>query len=341
MADEEKSAQAKGGKARAENLSAEDRTDIARAAAEARWEKATDRPHYPKALFGSPDRPLKIGDLEIPCYVLDDGRRMITQTGMVLALGMSRGSATKGGGDRIANFLSTKSLFPYVSNDLSEVIMNPIRFKAHGTWAYGYEATNLADVCDLVLKARQNGKLNHQQEHVAIQCEILVRAFAKVGIVALVDEATGYQEIRDREALQKILEQYISQELIKWVSTFPLEFYKQIFRLKGWSWNDGKMPGIVGHYTNDLVYARLAPGVLEELRKLNPPSEKGYRKHRHHQYLTRDIGHPALSRHLYELVGMMRASETWDKFFRIVDRTFPKINTTMLLPYEETEATKA
>ncbi len=327
-----------GGKARAASLSAEDRHDIASAAAEARWGKSgIERPHYPKALCGSPDRPLRIGDLEILCYVLDDLRRVITQSGMLTALSMSPGTATKGGGDRVSNFMGTQSIKPFVSETLREMIINPIRFKAHGTWAYGYEATILPEICDAVLSARASKKLNYQQDHIAKQCEILVRAFARVGIIALVDEATGYQEIRSREALQAILKKYISEDLLKWTETFPLEFYKEIFRLKGWPWNEGKMPGIVGHYTNDLVYARLAPGVLAELQKLNPPTEKGYRKHRHHQYLTRDVGHPALGRHLYELLGMMKASEHWERFYRVADRAFPKVNTTMLLPFKENE----
>ncbi len=94
------------------------------------------------------------------------------------------------------------------------------------------------------------------------------------------------------------------------------------------------MPGAVGNYTKDLVYSRLAPEVLHELERLNPPTEAGYRKYRHHQFLTRDIGHPALSRRLYELIGMARASETWEKFCRLVDRTFPKLNATLPLPLE-------
>jgi P63C domain len=339
VTDEVKKPAELGGIARREKLSEEDRTDIARAAADARWSKAPDRPHYPRAEYGSPDRPLKIGDLEIPCYVLDDGRRVVTQGGMLTALDMSPGTATKGGGDRLANFANTKSIKPSVSAKLAEMITTPIRFKAHGSLAYGYEATILPEICDAVLAARQRGDLNRQQDHIAKQCEILVRAFARVGIIALVDEVTGYQEIRDREALQEILKRYISEELLEWVKTFPLEFYKEIFRLKKWPWNSGKMPGIVGKYTNDLVYARLAPGVLEELREKNPPTEKGYRRYRHHQYLTREIGHPALSRHLYELLGMMRASETWERFYRLVDQVYPKVNTNLLLPFTGEEET--
>src|ERR1035438_5456390 len=126
MASEKDSVQAQGGKARAEKLSKEDRSAIASVAAEARWNKTgKDRTHVPKADFGSPDRPLRVGELEIPCYVLDDGRSVITQSGMLSALKMSAGTATKGGGDRLANFSSTKSIKPFVSGKLEEMITSP------------------------------------------------------------------------------------------------------------------------------------------------------------------------------------------------------------------------
>jgi hypothetical protein len=333
--EEERAIQSLGGRARAEKLSKEARTEIASNAAQARWSK--EGVQYPTAKYGSPDRPLKIGSLEIPCYVLDDGRRVITQAGVLSALEMSSGSATKGGGDRLTNFATTKSLNPFVSIGLLEMIKNPIRFRGHGSLSYGYEATILAEICDAVLASREADQLNHQQQHIAKQAEILVRAFAKVGIVALVDEATGYQEIRNREALQEILKRFISQELLEWVRTFPMDFYKQIFRLKGWNWNDGRMSPIVGSIVNDLVYARLAPGVLEELRKRNPVTETGHRKHKHFQHLTKDVGHPELTRHLYELIGMARAFSLgqWEQYYQLVNRTFPKINTNFLLPYSE------
>jgi hypothetical protein len=194
----------------------------------------------------------------------------------------------------------------------------------------------LPDICDIWITAKESGALDKPDvpksaKDVAQKAYILLRAFAVVGINALIDEATGYQEVRDRNALQEILQKYISGALLEWTKTFPLEFYKEIFRLNNWPWNGGKMPGVVGTWTNDLVYERLAPGVLAELQHRNPVNESGYRSARHHQYLTKDVGHPALSRRLYELIGMGRASETWDKFYRLVDRTFPRVNTTMAL----------
>jgi hypothetical protein len=336
--EEEKDIQSLGGKARAEKLSKEARKEIASNAAQARWSR--EGTQYPTAKYGSPDRPLKIGNMDIPCYVLDDGRRVITQAGMLLALEMSAGTATKGGGDRLTNFATTKSIKPFVSDNLMEMIKNPVRFRGHGSLSYGYEATILAEICDAILACREAKGLNHQQEHIAKQAEILVRAFAKVGIVALVDEATGYQEIRNREALQEILKRFISEELLEWVRTFPTEFYKQIFRLKGWNWNDGRMSPIVGSIVNDLVYSRLAPGVLEELKKRNPVTENGQRKNKHFQHLTADVGHPELTRHLYELIGMARAFAVgqWDRYYALVNRTFPKMNATLLLPFTSEDA---
>lgn len=92
------------------------------------------------------------------------------------ALDMSQGTAGRGGGDRLAKFAATKSISPFVSNDLAEVIKNPIIFQApSGGKAYGYEATVLADLCDVVLEARKHGALHYQQEHIAERCESLVR----------------------------------------------------------------------------------------------------------------------------------------------------------------------
>ena len=126
---------------------------------------------------------------------------------------------------------------------------------------------------------------------------------------------------------------------MKWVKTLPMNFYKQAFRLKGWNWNDGRMSPIVGSIVNDLVCARLAPGVLEELKKWNPVTEKGYRAYKHFQHLTANMGHPALTRRLCELIGMARpfGFGQRDDYYELVDRTFPKMNTSLMLRFNAEE----
>lgn len=294
--------------------------------------------HIIQATHGSPDHPLRIGELEIPCYVLSDGRRVLHQRGMVKSLGMSRGSSSTSGGDRLAKFTAGKALAPYVSAELLSAVTDPIRFRApNGSIAYGYEATILADICEAVLKARSDNKLQAQQRHIADQCEILVRGFARVGIIALVDEATGYQDVRARRALEEILEKFINKELLKWAKMFPDEFYRELFRLRGWQYSEVsvKRPSFVGRLTNDLIYERLAPGVLEELKRITPRDDKGRLKHRYFQRLTEDVGHPRLREHLAAVIALMRASTTWQGFYRLMQRSFPKYNANLELPWPD------
>jgi hypothetical protein len=295
-----------------------------------------------QAEYGSPDHPLTIGDLEISCYVLEDGRRVLAQSGMIESLGMSHGGSGGSGGDRLAKFTAGKRISPYISAELSERTKNPIKFRTpRGAVAYGYEATILADICEAVLQARADGKLQGQQENIAKRCEILVRGFARVGIIALVDEATGFQEVRARQALEKILEKFISAELLKWAKMFPDEFYQQMARLRNLHYAEiaTKRPAYIGHLTNDIVYDRLAPGVLKELKEITPKDDKGRRKHRYHQRLTEDIGNPRLREHLWAVIALMRASSNWRNFYSLLNRAFPKWedHPRLFIEYEENE----
>jgi hypothetical protein len=291
-----------------------------------------------KALWGSPDRPLKIGDLEIPAYVLENGTRVLSGRGMqtALQLGQSHGS-------KLRKLLSSTNIKPHISNELAMDLDTPLRFTRPGrggVLATGYEATILPDICSAILDARKKEKkLTAAELAVADQCEILTRAFAKVGIIALIDEVTGYQEIRDREALQQILDKFLRKEYAAWAQRFPEEFYKEMFRLRNWQWRGMRVnrPSVVAHYTKDLVYQRLAPGILEELERRNPQGERGWRKHKHHQWLTEEIGIPALAQHLYATIGFMRASTTWDQFYRMMQRAFPKLNSSMFLSFPDPE----
>lgn len=297
-----------------------------------------------QAMFGSTDRPLKIGELEITCYVLEDGRRILVRSGMYKSLGMSEGTGSRSlsEGDRLVKFIDGKRISTYISNELAELIKKPLKFKlSSGGIAYGYEATILADICDAVLKAREEGVLQKQQLHIAKQCEILVRGFARVGIIALVDEATGYQQHRARRALEEILEKFIAKELRNWAKTFPDEFYMEMFRLKGWDYlNLGgkparKKPRAVGNLTNDIVYERLAPTVLDVLRTKEPVTPKGHRKHQLWRWLTEDIGDPKLREHIAAVIALMKASSTWKGFYRLIQRALPKYGDTIEMKLDD------
>jgi hypothetical protein len=90
----------------------------------------------------------------------------------------------------------------------------------------------------------------------------------------------------------------------------PRRVYVQMFRLKKWPWKGMAInrPSSVGTYTRDIMCARLAPSVLQELEKLNPRAEHGQRKVKHHQWMTPDVGYPELNNHLQGVLAIMRAS---------------------------------
>jgi hypothetical protein len=321
--------QSKGGLARAEVLSPEERSEIASKAAAARW-------NLPRATH---EGDLHLGDYTIHCAVLENGQRVLTQSDFMRALGRARQAKGRAYYDSDVNlpaFLTAKNLKPHIDEDLyvtsSQIEFKPLR----GAKAFGYPAELLPKVCDVFLKARDSGHLVPGQGHIARQADVLMRALAHVGIAALVDEATGYQEVRDRLALQKILEKYITDEWAKWTRTFPDEFYRQLFRLKGMPYpplQKSRKPMFVGHWTNDIIYSRLAPGVLQALREINPRDEStGSRRRKHHQHLTRDYGHPALKEHLSNVTFLMKGCGNWGEFKRRLDAAAPKYGETPMLP---------
>ncbi len=276
---------------------------------------------------------LPIGDMVLRCHVLEDARRLLSGRSVTNAMGL------RGRGQGMTRFLTSKSLKPFVNKKLVVAIENPVIFRGSvgNRLTHGYEAWVLPELCNVVIDAHDQGLLRPHQNVMAKQAKILTRAFSTVGIIALVDEATGYQEVRDRLALQEILDKYLRDFRGIWAKTFPDEFYKHLFRLKGWQFRplDVKRPGVVGHWTNDVVYARLAPGILKELRKRNPTIKPGRRRGRHHQWFTEDIGHPHLREHISNVIFLMEASSGWQQFYRGLQRAAPKYGDTLELPLEE------
>jgi hypothetical protein len=289
---------------------------------------------------------LTIGDRELSCAVLEDGTRVFSMRGLNRALGSGRTGTTPkaimDGALKLPPILAAKNLQPYIGKDLAVRLSEPIQYQPMhgGRTGHGYEATLLPGICYVLLDAKKDGALKTNQHHLANAAEILVRGFAHVGIVALVDEATGYQEVRDRIALQQILDKYLTDEWAKWTKVFPDEFYQELFRLRGIPYPPpGKhknwRPSYVGHWTNDIVYSRLAPGVLKTLRELNPRIDKGYRKRKHHQYMTRDYGDPALKQHLANVIFLMRTCRDWRDFKRRLEQAAPKMGKTIPLPLDD------
>jgi P63C domain len=252
-------------------------------------------------------------------------------------IGLSEGGG-KSGARKIVDLLLRLAKKGIDIKDLVARANSPIRFiPPHGgNPADGYEATILSDICSVVIDAAIRGKLTKRHAGLAERCRVLQDAWAKIGIIALVDEATGYQDFRARDALAKIIERFVAKEIQPYVRTFPAEFYKQIFRLYGWNYyeNCGR-PGVLGHITNNLVYKRLAPGVLDELRRKIPRNEKGRLTKKLFQGLTPDYGHPKVRTLLEGETMLAKYSRDLETFMKRVDKEYPQYGKTMKLPFPE------
>ncbi|MFB1482280.1 P63C domain-containing protein [Corallococcus sp. RDP092CA] len=282
------------------------------------------------------DAVLNIGGVELPCYVLNNGVRALSQAGVLAALGMSRGSSSSSGGDRLARFVALERLKPFVSEGLTAGTTSPLLFhpKGGGPAIKGYEATVLADLCDAIMRADIEGVLQKQQAHIARQARVVALGFMKLGIIGLVDEATGYQQQRAPDALQALLDRFLREEPSTWEKRFFSDFYEPLYRVCGMQPRGGNHPRLFASMTRFLVYRRiLPPGALEVLDERNPADERGQRRVRHHQFLTAEIGVGALREHLAELRALMRLAGSLDELIWYVDRAFPLAGKTKELPF--------
>lgn len=273
---------------------------------------------------------VNIAEFKIRCYNLDTGERVLSREGFLRALGRTGNPKYKEGlGEenqlfQTPVFLRASNLKPFISKDLI-TSSQPIAFETDGgKMAYGYKAELLPQVCYVYVDAEKAQALTPKQEIVAEKCHLLIRGFATVGIIALVDEATGYQFEREKDELQKILKAYISPELLPWQKRFPDIFYKELFRLNAWDYTVSgikRRPGVIGTWTNKLIYEQLPKGVLKELKNKTPKSKEGNYTARFFQSLTPDTGDPHLTAQLNQIVTLFMLSDTmkdmWGKFERL------------------------
>ena len=325
--------QAKGGAARALSLSQAERSAIARRAALARHGKG-----MPKAIA---EGTLIIGSLRIPCAVLEDETRVLTQEGFLTAIGRA-GKAKGGEGAAVDGkpaFLRAKNLEPFISNELiastTPVEFVPLRGPGYQGRAFGYRARLLPDVCWVYQDAMVAGKLLSSQEHIGQACRDFLKALTNHAIDDLVDRATGFEDMRKRRAINRIIDQYVEKSARPWVKMFDLNFYRHIYRLNGWEFDpeNTARPGVVGTWTND-IYDRLAPGVRQALHDRVKRNPKGKPTQKLTQLLTPEDGKPALERLLEGVILLMRMSTDWPSFKLKLDEYYPRFGDTLQLPLE-------
>lgn len=302
---------------------------IASDAASARWAKSRKAVEtgLPRATHQGK---MLVGDIELDCYVLEDDRRVIHKRGMAKALNLK-----SAGGNAFLRSMTRKGIGSELDQKLVQIIENPLIFKPlNMDSAHGYDAEVLVDVCKAILRAEESRKLAPSQHFLAVQARVLLHAFAKVGVTALIDEATGFQEIRSPDALRLLVQQYVTAEMREWEKQFPDEYYDRLNDLYGSKKITCTSSGAViqnrpqhfANFTRTYVYQPLANGaVLDELDKLNPKIDrKGTRRARFHQHLSQGYGIEKLKRQMQEVMTLAAVSDTVPQFKKLFQRRFPK-----------------
>lgn len=274
----------------------------------------TETNNIPLALYkGS----LPIGGVTLECAVLDNGSRILSATSVFDAFDRPRraNSRLEINGIKIPAFMDAKNLEPFINQDVAIWIM-PITYKDGKQTKTGYDAALLPAMCSIYLAARRSGVLTQSQEKLAEKSEVLLEAFAQVGIAALIDEATGFQRDRKHDALRLLLSKYIAEGLQKWMLTFPNSFFAELDRLyKNEPTSSTNRPQYYGGFINRYIYEPIEHGyVKKELDTLNI-TEEGKRRARFHQWLS-DSGRNILIHQIGRVQGLMEQCADIEGFKR-------------------------
>lgn len=345
MSDTQITGRAKGGVARAEALSEQEKKQIALKGANARWDESVE--------IAKRSGTIEIGDISIPCAVLEDNTRVLSERALTKAFGGKRGGShwrrlkQDPTGAYLPIFLSAKNIKPFLNKELTSALgrRRLYRQKKGGAAAYGVEASLLPRICNVYLTMRDitPTPLTASQVPLSVQADFIMRGLAEVGIVALVDEATGHIEEKRKDEYRALFQEFIREQVKEYGKEFPKQFTDNLYRLYRLSPGaPGRHPQFFGKLTRRYIYEPLANSkgaILEMLDEKNPVvTAKGGRRYKMFQFLTESIGLPMFRAHLWQVVGIMNSSRNKQEYERAFRRAFPSVGTQFDLPMDESNA---
>jgi len=243
---------------------------------------------------------IELANATIDCYVLEDGRRVLSINGAVKAL-----SGLETGHGRLDKYIGVTALRPYI--DSQSVMDGLIEFEIPGSNtnfgnARGLSTDDFERIMGAFIDAMAaEATLTQNQMKMAIRCAVLSRGLVRTGLTALVDEATGYQKNRKEDELQVRLRAFISSELRPWERTFPDDLWEQFGRLTGWKDSLTNRPRYWGKLVIKFIYDTLPEGVAEYLKNNRPPKGVMW-----HQQLTENYGVQRLVTRCIEVATLAR-----------------------------------
>lgn len=264
---------------------------------------------------------------DLPCYVLDDGQRVFRLSNLTKAL------RDKEHG-KFGNYLASSNIVKYLPNRLrpltdenhDRIPQGVVEFKFNDKIEKGYNSEDFMDVCSAFVTANLNGeKLSEAQQEIVKNANKFILSTAKIGVVALIDEATGYQNIRHSKELQLKIQYFLidkDSNAREWEKTFPDELWYEFGRLTNWKGNIKKRPKYWGKYVNELIYNLLDKDIAQYLRENKPPKYNGHKKY--FQWLNEKYGLKELTQHIWQIIGMAKTCENMNELKILASQNFNK-----------------
>lgn len=277
------------------------------------------------------------GKTKVRCAVLENETRVISSNSTFKAFGRpAHGRRKNLGEEQLPPILTANNLKPFFTEQTRKIAQLIFYRHTNGTISSGYDAQIIPEICDIYEDAYEAGVLQkHTQEPIIPYVKAVRRVLSRIGITALVDEATGYQYIKEEREFQKLLDRIISSEYRPWTKQFPLPFFKEIYRLYDWDWElatqnqkhdkygqpkKPQTPSCVGNFINKYIYNALGEEVLKKLKEVNPKNKNGNRPRRFTSHLSEDVGIPALQNRITRVLTVMQLSKDIDEFTAIMDK---------------------
>lgn len=270
-------------------------------------------PPLPQSPFAKWRGQIDLGGDLLDCYVLDTEQRVIALRSAIKSI-----AGTDSG--NLGNYIGVAALKPFLNSDL--ILGELIDFSIPGTQFRGSGMTteHFELICRGYVQALyQNAALTERQREIAIKCAVITSGLTRIGLDALIDEATGYQYERAEDALQVKLRAFIAEELRAWEKTFPDELWEEFGRLTNWSGALTSRPKYWGKLVIELVYDTLDPDVAAYLRENRPPAGVKW-----HQNLTENYGIRQLVSRCYEIVGLAKSCRTMSELRKKVSHHYGK-----------------
>jgi len=265
---------------------------------------------------------LPMGDVDLPCFVLDDGRRVISRTGATSVL------AGKKGGGQLEKYARASGVREYIPEDLHEKMIDFSIPEVVNKTVRGIDAETFLDLCRGYVRAlhENNDALTITQREMAWKASAFLASCAKVGLIALIDEVTGYQYDRAQDALRVKLKAFLAEEMRKWEKTFPDELWMEFGRLTRWRGSVIQRPKYWGRLVIELIYEYLDPDVAKWLKENAP---KPRHRQNYHQWLSDQYGLKKLLEHIWMVIGMARACQNLRELKEKMAETFGRNLVTM------------